>query len=120
MVSSNNRLERRRSPRVKQQVPLKIRLDDYDLVGQTRDISCIGTYCTVNKYIPPFSIISIVLLLPLKINNRNRVCNMRCQGVVVRTEENFENNKKYNIAIYFNRLNQSDKAKLLQYVQQYL
>ena len=120
MISSANRTERRRSPRVKRQIPLKIEHDDYDLVGQTQDISCIGAYCTINKYIAPFSLISIVLLLPIKINSKNSICNMRCQGVVVRTEEDPQNNKRYNIAIYFNRLRKSDKLKLSQYVHQYL
>ena len=120
MNTSNNKIERRRSPRIKREIALKIKLDEYDLVGQTRDISCIGANCTVNKYIPPFSLISIILLLPLKINNRNSICNVRCQGVVVRTEEDPQNNNVFNIAIYFNRLRQSDKTKLLQYVQQYL
>lgn len=116
----NNRTERRRSPRVKREIPLKIRLDDYDLVGQTRDISCIGANCTVDKYIPLFSIISIILLLPLRMNNKNNICNVHCQGVVVRIEEDHQNSKKYNIAIYFNRLRRTDKAKLLQYIEQYL
>ena len=120
MNIANNKTERRRSPRIKREIPLKIKLDDYDLVGQTRDISSIGAYCTVNKYIQPFSLISIILLLPLKINNRSNICNVRCQGVVVRTEQDPQNSKEYNIAIYFNRLKQADKTKLLQYVQQNL
>ena len=115
-----DRIERRRSPRVQRQIPLKIKIDDYDLVGQTHNISCIGASCTVNKYIKPFSLISIVMLLPLKINDKNGVCSIRCQGVVVRVEANPQNDKEYNIAIYFNRIRQSDKAKLLQYVQQSL
>ncbi len=120
MSSGNNRVERRREPRIKRQIPLKISLNDYDLVGQTHDISCIGARCVIDKYIPPFSLISIILLLPLNINNSHSVCNVRCQGVVVRAEEDPQNSKKYNIAIYFNRLTQSNKAKLSQYVQQYL
>ena len=102
MNFSNDKTERRRSPRIKRELSLKIKLEDYDVVGQTRDISCIGAYCTVNKYIPPFSLISIILLLPLKIRNRNNIYNVRCQGVVVRTEEDPKSNKEYNIAIYFN------------------
>ena len=120
MNSPNNKLERRRWPRVKQQIPLKIVLDDYDAVGQTKDLSCIGAYCTVDKYIAPFSIISVILLLPLQMKNNNKVCSVHCQGAVVRTEENPQNNNKYNIAIYFNRIGQSDRAKLLQYVRQNL
>jgi len=120
MNYSNNKIERRRSPRVKRQVSLKIKLNDYDLVGQTHDISYIGTYCSVNKYIKPFSLISIILLLPLRINGRSIINNVRCQGVVVRAVEDPKDNNLYNIAIYFKRLRQSDKAKLLQYVHQYL
>jgi hypothetical protein len=119
-MSSANRVERRREPRIKRRIPLKIKLDDYDLIGQTQNISCIGASCITDKRIPPFSLISIILLLPLKINNRHSVCNVRCQGVVVRARKIPKNSKKYNIAIYFSRLRRSDKAKLLQYVQQYL
>ena len=114
-----NLSERRRQPRIKQQIPLKIKLDNYDVAGQTNDISCIGAYCKVNKHIPPFSLISIILLLPIKNDKRSRICNVHCQGVVVRSEENPENNKEYNIAIYFSRLKSSDKDKLLQYLRQY-
>ena len=110
-MNSSNKGERRRCPRIKREVPLKIRYDDYELVGQTHDISCIGAYCTVNKYIQPFSLISIILLLPLRIKNRSNILNIRCQGVVVRSEENQQNAKNYNIAIYFNRLKNSDKIK---------
>jgi hypothetical protein len=113
-------IERRRSPRVQGQIPLKIKTDEYDLVGQTHNISSIGAYCTVSKHIPPFSLISIVMLLPIKTNNKNNVYNVRCQGVVVRSEVNPQNDKEYNIAIYFNRIRKSDKAKILQYVQQSL
>ena len=120
MVEQYNRIERRRSPRVKRQVALKIKFDDYDIVGRTRDLSCIGANCTINKYITPFSLISVIFLLPVRINNRSVVCNVCCKGVVVRVEGNPNNIKEYNVAIYFNRLRQSDKAKLSKYVQQYL
>ena len=120
MNQQDNRIERRRAPRVKRQIPLKIKIDDYDAVGLTHDLSCIGAYCTINKYIAPFELISVVFLLPLKMNNRSIVCNVRCRGVIVRTEKNPSNGKEYNVAIYFNRLKQSDKAKLSQYVKQYL
>lgn len=118
--NSNTVIERRRSPRIKRQVSLKIKLDDYDLVGYTHDISYIGAYCSVNKYIPPFSLISVILLLPLNINNKNVTSDVRCQGVVVRTTQDPENSNAYNIAIYFKRLSQADKSKLSQYVSQYL
>lgn len=119
-INPLTKTDRRCNPRIKQQIPLKIRLDDYDLVGHTHDISCLGTYCTINKYLAPFSIVSIILLLPLTQNNKKTICNVQCQGVIVRTETDPANNKQYNTAIYFNRLKQSERLKLLRYVQQYL
>ena len=119
MNNHNRTAERRRSPRIQKQIALKIRLDDYDLVGQTRDISSIGASCTINKYIQPFSLISIVFLLPIKTNGKNNVYSIRCQGAVVRIEKASENNHEYNMAIYFNRLKYSDKMKLLEYVRQH-
>ncbi|MFC1658314.1 PilZ domain-containing protein [Candidatus Omnitrophota bacterium] len=118
MNSVKDKQERRRSPRVRRQIPLKIKHDDYDVVGQTHDISSIGAYCTISRHIPPFSLISIILLLPLRMENKSSICNVRCQGVVVRSQANPQNSQEFNTAIYFNRISKSDKAKLLQYVQQ--
>jgi hypothetical protein len=120
MSHSDNSQERRRSPRIKREIALTIKTDDYDVIGQTRDISSIGAYCTVNRYIPPFSLISIVLLLPGRANRRGGIADVRCRGVVVRSEESPQRSNEYNIAIYFDRLRRSDKAKLLEYVQRYL
>jgi hypothetical protein len=120
MNFQNKESERRRAPRVKQQIPLKLRYNDYDLVVQTHNISTLGAYCTVNRYIIPFSLLSINLLLPLKGRKRKRICNVHCQGVVVRTERNPLNAKEYNIAIYFEKLKQADKAKLSQYIREHL
>lgn len=119
-MNSNERVERRRYPRVKSEIPLKIKYDNYDAIGKTCDISCIGAYCTVNKYIPLFSKISIVLLLPLRNPERTNVCSVRCKGAVVRVKKNPQSVTEYNIAIYFNELSLPGKTKLSQYVQQQL
>ena len=120
MNSPNSRVEKRHSPRIKRRVSLKVKFADYDLVGQTHNISCIGAYCTVNKHIPPLSKISIIMLLPLKIGNRDSICNVRCRGEVVRVEQNPIDTKEHNIAIYFDRIRPSDKATLSEYIQQHL
>jgi c-di-GMP-binding flagellar brake protein YcgR len=120
MDTLNKKVERRRFPRIKREIPLKIKLNDYDLVGKTQDISSIGIYCTVDRYVPPFSIISIILLLPSRQEDNSKVFSLRCQGAVVRSEKSSKNEKEYNIAIYFSRINQSDKTKLLNYVHQHL
>jgi hypothetical protein len=93
-------------------------MDNYDLVTQTKNISCIGAYCFVDKYIPPMTKVSIVLLLSLKSKTREKTttAKVQCKGVVVRTEENPP--KSYNIAIYFNEIGQREKNKIAKYVNQ--
>lgn len=119
-INPKKAAERRRYPRIKREIPLKIKYDNYDTVGQTRDISCIGTYCTVNKHIPLFSKISIILLLPLNNPGKNDYCSVRCKGAVVRVERNPQDDNEYNVAIYFNEISRSGRAKLAQYVHRQL
>ena len=112
--------ERRRAPRVIKQIPLKIRHMEREIVADTINISSLGAYCTIDKYIPPFSILSIVLLLPLRSKRKKHVYNIHCEGVVVRTEENPVESKDWNVAIYFRKIKHTDRAKLAEYVQQHL
>lgn len=113
-------VEKRRSPRIKRRIPLKINFDNFDAMGLTCDISCIGAYCTVNKHIPLFSKISIVLLLPPKETGDNQAYSLRCSGVVVRAQKSPQDDSQYDLAIYFNELSLKNKKKLSQYVQRYL
>ncbi len=110
--------ERRRFPRIKKEIPLKIRIDNYDVVTQSKDISCIGAYCSIDRYIAPLTKLSIILLLPLKSKNRSATVKVQCKGVVVRTVENAPGG--YNIAIYFNEIDQKDKNKISKYVSQHI
>lgn len=116
MISSIS--ERRRYPRITKELPLKIKTDNYDLVTQTKNISCIGAYCFVNKYIPPMTKISVVIVLSLKSKSKAKTTTkkVQCKGVVVRTEENPP--QGYNIAIYFNEISQREKNKVAKYVNQ--
>jgi hypothetical protein len=110
--------ERRRQPRVKKEVPLKILTEGYDFVTQTKDISCIGTYCYVDKYIPPMTKLAITLLLPTRLKPGDANNKIQCKGVIVRTEPNSP--EGFNIAIFFNEISQRDKYKISHYINQFL
>ena len=110
--------ERRRYPRIEKELPLKIRTDEYDLVTQTKNLSCIGAYCAVDKYIPPLTKLSIILLLPLKTKNKNTNVKIQCKGVVVRTEG--KPPEGFNIAIFFNEISPRDKDKIATYVSEHI
>ena len=110
--------ERRRYPRIQKELPLKLTTDDYDLVTQTKNISCIGAYCAVDRYIAPLTKLSILLLLPLQSKNRITTTKVQCKGVVVRTEQSLP--AGFNIAIFFNEIGERDKKKIAKYVSQHI
>jgi hypothetical protein len=110
--------ERRQVPRVNQQLPVKITTDGYDFVTSTQNVSCLGAYCSINRYIPPFTKVLIKMALPISTREGNKNCDVECKGVIVRTEDKSYN--CFNIAIFFNKINESERQKISQYLNQFL
>ena len=118
----NLRTERRKHPRRETVLSLKISKRGLDVITETRNISCSGVYCRVNKPLPIMAKIGVTLLLPIQ-NRRNRVNTekLRCNGVVVRSEPAIvkEADTAYqNVAIFFTDLSKKDKDRITQYVLQ--
>lgn len=111
-------IERRRHPRIDKQLALKIKGRDFDSVTETINISQSGAYCHVDKYIEPMTKLNIMILLPIKEKNRTATKKVRCQGVVVRTEESRRGG--YNIAVFFNEISGPDTQKIARYVAGHL
>jgi hypothetical protein len=106
--------ERRIHPRIDKQLPMNVAINGYDFVTNTQNLSCLGTYCRIDKYIPPFTRVKIRLDLPLG-NEKHPV---ECEGVIVRTED--DQDGSFDIAIFFNRIMELPKQKLTEYVSQCL
>ena len=111
----DNTNERRQSPRVEQNIPLKISHDDFDIVTETKNLSRSGVYCRVKKYIEPMTKLKMHLLLPFKRNERIVTKKVSCQGVVVRTES-IPQSDGYNIAIYFNDIQKRDAEQITEFI----
>ena len=107
--------ERRRYPRISRNIPVKICSDDFDLVTETKNLSRTGTYCRVNKYIEPMTKLKVQLLLQHKRSARVVTKKISCQGVVVRTES-VPGGDYYNVAIYFNEIQNRDADYITDYV----
>ncbi len=108
--------ERRRHPRLDNNVPVKISCEDFDLVTETRNISCSGAYCQVNKFLEPMTKLKIHLLLPLKKNDKVTTKKITCNGVVVRAESQ-PRDSRFNIAIYFSEMSIKDRKCLAEYIE---
>ena len=113
---SNPGPERRKHPRLDNNVPVKIRCDDFDVVTQTRNLSCSGAYCQVNKFIEPMTKLKIHLLLPLKKSDKVITQKITCEGVVVRTESQ-PGDSSFNIAIFFSEMAVKDRKCLAGYIE---
>jgi len=112
--------ERRRYPRLSKVLPLKISSQNFDIVTQTKNLSCIGALCSVNTYLAPMTKLKITLLLPEKQDYLSPKSSKKvsCIGVVVRTEE--INHSNYNIAIFFEQMKERERLKLERYIQEHL
>jgi hypothetical protein len=116
---SNQASERRQYPRANKQLALKIVSEGCDFVTQTENISCVGTYCCIDKNIPVMTKLSLLLLLPIRSKNRNVTSKIQCKGVVVRSDSAPEPGK-FNIAVFFNEISERNKTKISQYISQHI
>jgi c-di-GMP-binding flagellar brake protein YcgR len=110
--------ERRQYPRIEQNLPIKIAADGYDFITSTRNVSCVGAYCHLDKYIPPFTKISVKLNLPVMAEGKMQNIEVDCNGVVVRSED--QKDGGFNIAVFFNHITDNQRKKISQYVSQFL
>jgi hypothetical protein len=111
--------ERRRHPRIDERVPFTIRSEDFDAVAETLNLSCLGAYCQLTKYLPLMTNLKITLALP-RGDQTNAIEYAECSGVVVRVEEmesHSQGGKLYNTAIYFNEIEESQKQKIARLVE---
>jgi hypothetical protein len=109
--------ERRLHPRIDHKLPLNLAVNGYDFSTSTHNISSVGAYCHLDKYMPPFTKISVKLSLPNK-GQAGKNTIVECKGVVVRTED--EARGGFNLAIFFNQMRDDQRKKIASYISQFL
>ena len=113
--------ERRRHPRVDECLEFKLKAENFDLVTETINLSCLGAYCQLNKHIPLMTTLKIALALPYG-DQGNEFDYVECSGVVVRVEEVLSEadvDSIYNTAVYFNEIGESEKEKIASLFQRH-
>jgi hypothetical protein len=110
--------ERRESPRIDGNLPIRVAVNGYDFETSTQNVSCTGAYCRVSKYMPPFTRVMVRLSLPVMTAAVQKKFDVQCRGVVVRTDDEREGG--FNIAIFFNDIKDDEKNKISQYVNQFI
>ena len=106
--------ERRRHPRFYHNLPLKISADEVDIVTETKNLSCSGAFCLVNRRLEPMTKLKIHLLLPMrkagKIQNRK----ISCMGVIIRCE--LVDPDHFSAAIFFSDITPRDSQSISEFV----
>ena len=108
--------ERRRHLRLEHNVPVKISGGDVDIVTETKDLSCSGTFCRINKFIPPMTRLKLNLLLPVRKNGKIVDKRIKCEGVVVRTESDSDG-EYFHAAIFFSDISSKDSQVISEFVE---
>lgn len=117
-MKKRTKTERRAHPRIAHCLPLNITANGYELATATQNVSCVGAYCRVAKYIPPFTKIAVRLSLPIAVGETAKQYAVECKGVVVRTEDGPEGG--FNIAVFFNGINDIQRQRISRYISQFL
>ena len=110
--------ERRQNPRIDQNLPINVVANGYDFMTQTKNVSCLGAYCHIDKYVPPFTKVKIKMALPMQSGRMRMEKEVECEGVIVRSED--APSGGFNVAIYFNRIKEMPRQDLASYVNQVL
>lgn len=103
--------ERRRYPRIDKSIEFQSKSDGgtaFDIVGRTKNLSCIGALCEVNRAMPEMTRLKIFIELPGGV--------AEFQGTVVRVAKNPSKVGVYEIAIYFNEISASTKKKIADFL----
>lgn len=110
--------ERRQWPRLEHCLPVKVAANGYDFATTTQNVSCLGAYCNITKYVPPFTRVMVKLTLPIGKGGNAKECSLECSGVVVRTED--ESKGGFNIAVFFNQIKNEQRKIISEYISRFL
>ena len=85
MIYEKSLHERRKNPRLEDNIPIKICQEDGDLVAEIKNISRSGAYCCVDRKMAPMTRLKIHLLLSTIEKGKKCARKISCEGVVVRS-----------------------------------
>lgn len=108
---------RRKTPRIIQQLPLRLQAAAEELITKTENVSASGAYCTVSRFLPLMTKLQIRLELPGPPR-----ASISCEAAVVRIDppKAVARRSQYQVAIFFTDLSEQDRSSLARYVQHHL
>lgn len=108
--------ERRQFPRLDDST-LSLKLEGFDSITHTLNISTSGVYCKVDKELPLMSRVKLMLMVP-DVAKDSGITNLEVSGIVVRQHPVIIDGaiKHYDMAIFFEDLSGRDKEIISAYI----
>ena len=109
--------ERRQFPRLDDST-LSLKLEGFDSITHTLNISTSGVYCKVDKELPLMSRVKLMLMVPDASKESSGMANLEVSGIVVRQHPVIIDGaiKHYDMAIFFEDLSGRDKEIISAYI----
>jgi hypothetical protein len=110
-------VERRHAQRIEDH-DLSLKLDGFDSITHTLNISLSGVYCKVDKELPLMSRVKLMLMVPDASKDGTKTRNLEVTGIVVREHPVIIDGaiKHYDMAIFFDNLSDSDRETISAYI----
>ena len=109
-------LERRRSIRIDQQLPFKVGAEGFELEATSLNISSTGVMGLLERDIPLMTKLSIAIPLhKTHFQTADSKNVLRVKGVVVRKEKD-PSSERFQVAIFFSDLTESDRQTLSHFI----
>jgi len=115
--------EKRKHPRLEKKLPFEIGCQYTAIKTETKNISCSGAYCFIDRALPVMSKIKISMAIPAEKDNKVAPKNIACEGIVLRYDPPESADVKtsgWNTAIMFTKISKKDKNTIAEYVKSQL
>ncbi len=120
MSEQNKNFERRVNQRFDAQLPLNIGSDGIKFETTTKNISCSGVYCKVDRFLPVMTKLQVTMKLPIIENNKKIEKSFTTNAVIVRVDPEFEQPGcgTYHIGLFFMSIKEENRDLIARYIQQ--
>jgi hypothetical protein len=97
---------------------LSLKLEGFDSITHTLNISPSGVYCKVDKPLPLMARVRLKLMIPDTSKEKGPAKNLEVSGIVVRQHPVIIDGaiKHYDIAVFFDDLSAKDKETISDYI----
>jgi hypothetical protein len=116
--NSNNKADNRKHPRFILVVPLQISTEDFTINTTSKNISCAGVFCYVDRFIPINTKLDISMKLAHIVDGQKAQKTIKCKARVVRIDSSESRESgSCRVGIAFDSIEGQDREILIKYIQ---